>query len=440
MSDAAPGSRTLSTRVAAALLAAFVAALTLSANASFLVDEPDDLRFFPPYVEGFDANANRHLGAEYWNIARALAAGRGFADPFGVASGPTAWMPPVYPALLAALYAATGSEPAVVAIILAAKGTVLVATGLLIFGAARRSARRLRPEWALAAYALWITAHFDWFFQITHDVWLLLGLVDAALFAAWRLLERGIDTRRAAAFGALGGFTALASPTLGAAWGALALTVCWRRRAWRPLAVSVAVSVVLVMPWIARNQAVLGEWLLVKSNLAYDLYQANYKSPDGVYDEPFLLQHPVWTTLRRPDSLYRTQGEGAFLAAYREKWRAALHADPGAVARRAAHRALAATLVYKPYRPRTEGRHPPLRTALHPLPFLGLVVLLVAWRGRPPEPIAATLALYAAALAPYVLAAYYLRYLLPLTPALVLFAFLGADALAAAALRERPPR
>jgi CHASE2 domain-containing sensor protein len=81
-----------------------------------------------------------------------------------------------------------------------------------------------------------------------------------------------------------------------------------------------------------------------------------------------------------------------------------------------------------------------LRTALHPLPFLGLVVLLVAWRGRPPEPIAATLALYAAALAPYVLAAYYLRYLLPLTPALVLFAFLGADALAAAALRERPPR
>ncbi len=43
---------------------------------------------------------------------------------------------------------------------------------------------------------------------------------------------------------------------------------------------------------------------------------------------------------------------------------------------------------------------------------------------------AAAALIYAVVLAPYVLAAFYLRYLLPLTPALVLFSFWGADALA----------
>src|SRR6187399_1135408 len=53
-----------------------------------------------------------HLGAEYFHVARALADGRGFSDPFGEATGPTAWMPPVFPMLLAALLRVFGSKNA----------------------------------------------------------------------------------------------------------------------------------------------------------------------------------------------------------------------------------------------------------------------------------------------------------------------------------------
>src|SRR5213080_4789813 len=80
-----------------------VYALSIYANLSFAVTNRADLRYFPPFKRGVDMNNNRHLGAEYLSIAEALVAGRGFADPFKEQTGPTAWMPPVYPALLAGL-------------------------------------------------------------------------------------------------------------------------------------------------------------------------------------------------------------------------------------------------------------------------------------------------------------------------------------------------
>jgi hypothetical protein len=42
-----------------------------------------------------------HLGAEYHCISDSLARGNGFSDPFTAATGPTAWMPPLLPVLMA---------------------------------------------------------------------------------------------------------------------------------------------------------------------------------------------------------------------------------------------------------------------------------------------------------------------------------------------------
>src|SRR5579872_3969283 len=41
---------------------------------------------------------------EPYQIARALSRGEGFANPFGDQVGPTAWVAPVYPTLLAGFY------------------------------------------------------------------------------------------------------------------------------------------------------------------------------------------------------------------------------------------------------------------------------------------------------------------------------------------------
>src|SRR5579859_1026135 len=45
---------------------------------------------------------------EAGNIANALAQGRGFGDVFRKPTGPTAWLAPVYPSLLAAIFRGTG--------------------------------------------------------------------------------------------------------------------------------------------------------------------------------------------------------------------------------------------------------------------------------------------------------------------------------------------
>src|SRR5262249_44479991 len=87
--------------LAGAVLAAAVAACAVYTHLSFAVTARATFRFFPPFVARVDRNRNQHLGAEYFNIARALAAGDGFANPFGDRTGPTAWQPPLLPALLA---------------------------------------------------------------------------------------------------------------------------------------------------------------------------------------------------------------------------------------------------------------------------------------------------------------------------------------------------
>ncbi|MBV8113728.1 MAG: hypothetical protein JO300_03235, partial [Silvibacterium sp.] len=44
------------------------------------------------------------FGWEMGRVARALATGYGYADPFVGHTGPTAWVPPLYPLLMAAVF------------------------------------------------------------------------------------------------------------------------------------------------------------------------------------------------------------------------------------------------------------------------------------------------------------------------------------------------
>jgi 4-amino-4-deoxy-L-arabinose transferase-like glycosyltransferase len=50
-----------------------------------------------------------NFGYETGRIARALVEGEGFSSPFRVPSGPTAWLMPAYPALLALVFVLFGT-------------------------------------------------------------------------------------------------------------------------------------------------------------------------------------------------------------------------------------------------------------------------------------------------------------------------------------------
>src|SRR4051794_8288994 len=74
-----------------------------------------------------------NLHGEYFNIAKALHAGKGFADPFGAPTGPTAWQAPLLPGLEAGvLWMSSGASSAVVWVLVVLHLGVLILTGLLV--------------------------------------------------------------------------------------------------------------------------------------------------------------------------------------------------------------------------------------------------------------------------------------------------------------------
>src|SRR6185369_15659625 len=108
--------------------------------------------YFPPFQPNHNANNNHHLGAEYFQIAQSIYAGEGFSSPFREKTGPTAWMPPALPALLAGLlWICDGNRDAVMAVVIVLQVLVLIGTGLLVLTLARRTTARL---WTLAAAGL----------------------------------------------------------------------------------------------------------------------------------------------------------------------------------------------------------------------------------------------------------------------------------------------
>ncbi len=216
---------------AAVVLAAVVLACSAYANLSFAVTNPADYRFFPPFQANVNANVNDALGHEYFNIARSLAAGEGFAHPWGERTGPTAWHPPVLPALLAALlWVCRGSRQAVLVVVIGVQVLVVIGTGLLVLALARRTTRRVGAGVVTAVFLAAVLFQFHDCFQINADRWLVLLAVDLLIagFCWWEPLS---DRRRAAGWGLFGGFCALVNPVVGFVWGLLSL-VLERFRVW----------------------------------------------------------------------------------------------------------------------------------------------------------------------------------------------------------------
>src|SRR5713226_6957216 len=82
---------------------------------------------------------NFSFGFEMGRIGRAIATGRGFADPFDGQIGPTAWEPPLYPYLIAGVFKLAGVYTHASALILLSINSFFSAlTCIPIFLIARR--------------------------------------------------------------------------------------------------------------------------------------------------------------------------------------------------------------------------------------------------------------------------------------------------------------
>ncbi len=237
---------------------------------------------------------------EHGEIAANLLAGRGFATTFLGAEGPTSQQAPVYPVLVAGAYALGGVESPRALLILELGQAIL--GGLMVAGvlALAREVAPERPAVGLVA-GLIAALHPTLVYAATHVQVALLAatLLVWTLALAYRVGRTG-SIRLAAGTGLVLALLALTDPILalvapGAAWAA----AIGRRLGLRDerdfprggagalpslarlIAVAAGAAALGVAPWIARNAAVHGEFVFVKSTFGYAFWQGNCALSEG---------------------------------------------------------------------------------------------------------------------------------------------------------------
>jgi DNA-directed RNA polymerase subunit RPC12/RpoP len=407
-----------------------VIACSVYANLSFAVTDRANYQYFPPFKKYLNRNDNKHLGAEYFEIAKSLVAGEGFSNPFFDKTGPTAWMPPVLPVILAALlWVFDNNVDAVMTACLFLHGAVLIGTGFLVLALAWQTTARLGILIAAACFVVALVGDFHLWFQATHDMSLVLLALDIVVVGiAWCRPLRG--WKSAACWGLVGGMLAMISPIVALTWGVLSIALMIRERAWYRLGIAVLLAGVTLSPWIIRNYYHFGKLLPVKSNAAYELWQSQCKQKDGLLHD--FNGHP-YASAGSERREYKAIGEIAFIEKKRELFWQSVRADPLDFFDRVAARFLGATLWFEPFDLGDKRSRPWMvwtTRAIHPLPFLALVFLATSVVWRPLHwsqwVVMGTYVLY---LGPYIAVSYYERYAVPLLAVKVLLVIWGADRL-----------
>ena len=219
------------------------------------------------------------FGYETGRIARAIVTGRGFSDPVTVGSGPTAWMTPVYPYLVAGVFKLFGIYSTASAVILLSLNALFSAlTCIPVFFMARDSFGEKTAfwagwSWALFPYAIYFSAEWIWETCLTTLLLSLLFLITLRLQHSTRIAPW-------AGYGLLWGAAALTNP---AVLSVLPLFVGWAycrlhqrgQRYGLQAAVATLALVIVVTPWFVRNYEVFHRVVPFRDNFWLEVHVGN---------------------------------------------------------------------------------------------------------------------------------------------------------------------
>jgi Dolichyl-phosphate-mannose-protein mannosyltransferase len=238
------------------------------------------------YMQSFQIQDTWKFGFETGRIASSIASGQGFSSPLQGPSGPTAWLPPVYPYLLAGIFSVFGiysSTSALVALTLSSLFSALTCVTIFYIGN-----KTFGPK--VAAWAAWSWAFFPYaVFWSTNWVWAtsLSALLFSLICLSALHLERYNSGRAWFGFGVLWAVIGLTDTAL---LSILPFFVGWlyyrlsRQGVALPRAISAcAVGFLLILtPWLIRNYLIFGEFVFIKSNFGLELHLGNYEGSTGL--------------------------------------------------------------------------------------------------------------------------------------------------------------
>jgi hypothetical protein len=302
---------------------------------------------------------------EVGSVAKALAEGQGFCCLFRQPTGPTAWLVPVYPLLLAGIFKVFGIFT--LAAFYAAALLNCIFSALACFPIFSIGERVSGLPAAAAAAWLWsifpsgILMPTEWIWDTS-----LSALLAATLLWATSRLAESSRTRDFVAYGALWGLSLLTNPALGALFP---LHFSWivyrhyRQGSLRParLALAIGILAAMCLPWTVRNTIQFHRLIPLRSNFPFELWMGN----NEIYDEHSRAVNRI--TRFEQTRRYTKLGESAFLD---EKWQNArqfIRTHPGLTLQLFWRRMVATWL----------GTEAPQRDFLHP--GSALVAFIFVW-------------------------------------------------------------
>jgi hypothetical protein len=266
---------------------------------------------------------------ETGSIAYALATGKGFSSPFRQETGPTAWLTPVYPGLVAGVFLVFGvftanSFFAVVflnSIFSAAACIPIYFAGKKVGGLGVASG----AAWLWAVFPNAVMMPFEWVWDTT-----LAALLGATLlWATLELADAAPRARNWCAYGLLWGFTLMTNPSLASllpillGWAAYRASRTPKMSLLQP-ALAAGIAVLCCVPWTVRNYVVFHKFVPLRSNFPLELYIGNNNN--------YATRQFVWPpkiTREREILRYLHMGETAFMEEEGRKAKEFIVAHPG---------------------------------------------------------------------------------------------------------------
>jgi Dolichyl-phosphate-mannose-protein mannosyltransferase len=250
---------------------------------------------------------------ETGNIAFALSQGKGFSNLFRQDTGPTAWIPPIYPFLLSSIFRVFG--PFTLSSFFAAvllNTLFSAATTFPLFHLSQKVAGRTVANftaWLWVALPAGIMVPFEWIWDTSLSVllattllWMTLHISESARRSLWLI------------YAMLWAIALLTNPSLGTALPFLLFWAAVRARdvvqlPWRVPARALLLIVLCCLPWTMRNYSVFHRVIPIRSSLPFELWIGN----NDIFD-PHAVNGVQRITRFEETRRYAQLGETAYLA------------------------------------------------------------------------------------------------------------------------------
>ena len=254
-------------------------------------------------------------------IAQALLDGRGYSDPWGQGTGATAWLTPPFPLFLAlALKLGGGVTSTAMALVVVAQALASALTAVVLVRLARTLGHPragLLAGFSFALYPIAISNTFQLVWDTTFVALALTWVLERVLRPGTSAVGNGL------AYGAL--LVLNPAPT---SLAPLFAGFLWRRSGLRAAVAFAVAAIALCVPWMLRNQLVLGSFSL-RPNLGVELRIGNHADADG-RPAPFKY-HPSHVASEL--ALYRELGEVPYSAENQQRALQWIGANVGGVVR-----------------------------------------------------------------------------------------------------------